>query len=425
MMLFLLEKVAGTLIKKNKPIVICITGSVGKTSVKNAISYTLDEVYDVRSTPKNINNEFGVPISVIGNYNFKEGFFALLRMLLIGLKQLILHKFPKILVIEVGAGKIGEVERISKWLKPNILMVTNLPNKPSHLGVFGSRENILKEKKFLADVMDKEGIMFIDDSELGMDSFIENFKGKVERYNSQEFISKSNYSVIYDVENEMSKPVGIEFLINIYNNQHKLIFFGFIGKQNIKAILLAKTVGERFNLESNSIILGLEKYKPEPGRLNVLQGKKNNVTIIDDSFNSSPVAVENGLETLLSLSVNRQRKIAVLGDMLNFGNDSDNIHKNTAIKYIQQIDILITVGDKSKNWQSFSNNKLRLNMHFRNATESAEYIRKIWEEGDIFYFKGGYLIRLEKAVKILSKCSEKDLVRQEKYWQKPKYELFN
>ena len=164
-------------------------------------------------------------------------------------------------------------------VKPNILIITNLPSKPSHLGVFGSRKNILKEKKFLADVMDKEGIILIDDSELSIDSFVENFKGKVERYNSQEFISKSNYSVIYDVDNEMSKPIGIKFLINIYGHQHKLIFFGFIGKQNIKAILLAKITGERFKLRSDSLILGLEKYKQEPGRLNILEGKKNNVTI--------------------------------------------------------------------------------------------------------------------------------------------------
>jgi UDP-N-acetylmuramoyl-tripeptide--D-alanyl-D-alanine ligase len=426
MMLILLEKTAKALIHKYKPIVVCITGSVGKTSVKNAIASTLGEYFTLRKTPKNINNDFGVAISVIGGFKFKEGFWALLRILFIGLKQLIINKFPKVLVIEVGAGKIGEIERVSRWLKPNILVITNLPDKPSHLGVFGSKENIIKEKKFLADVMDNEGVMLIDESENNMNYFLEGFKGKLKKYNSVDFIDHSKYSVLYKKDKEIFNPTGFEFVIGIYNQKQNITFTNFIGKQSIKAILISKIIAEELKCNSDDIVNGIKKYKPEPGRLNILQGKLKNVSIIDDSFNSSPIAVENGLKNLIDLESNvNQRKIAVLGDMLSLGDESDDIHNNTATEYIQKLDILITVGDKSKNWQSFSDNKLGFNRHFKNSTNASNYIKSFWKQGDLIYLKGGHLIRLEKAVKNLTNCSEDDLVRQEQYWQKPEYELFN
>lgn len=426
MMLNLLEKTAKSLIKRYKPIVICITGSVGKTSVKNAVASTLSESFVVRKTPKNINNDFGVAISVIGGFEFKEGFWALLKILVYGLKQLyITNKFPKVLVIEVGAGKIGEIERVSKWLKSDILVITNLPDKPSHLGTFGSKEKIMKEKKFLADVMDSDGLMFIDDSEKNMDHFTKNFVGRVVKYDSRDFIDKSGYKIIYTKKNEYIMPTGIKFRIGIHGDKNNLEFENFIGIQNIKAVLISKLIAEELDCEKNDILKGLSRYTPEPGRLKILKGKSGAVTIINDSFNASPVAVENSLHNLISIESNiEQRKVAILGDMLNLGDESEEIHKNTATSDIAKVDVLITVGDKSRVWQNFNDDKLRLNKHFKNSTNAAKYLESIWGEGDIILFKGGHLIRLEKAIKYLSDCSEENLVRQEGYWQKPEFELY-
>lgn len=426
MMLNLLEKTAKALIKKYNPIVICITGSVGKTSVKNAVASTLNEAFAIRKTPKNINNDFGVAISVIGGFEFKEGSLALLKILVYGLKQLyIINRFPEILVIEVGAGKIGEIERASKWLKPDILVITNLPDKPSHLGVFGSKEKIIREKKFLADVMNPDGLMFIDGSEKNMDHFTKNFLGRVMKYDSRKFIDKSDYKIIYTKKNGYTMPVGISFRIDIYGDNNNLQFKDFVGKQNIKAILISKLIAEELDCEKDNILKGLSKYAPEPGRLKILKGKLDGVTIIDDSFNASPIAVENSLHNLISIETDvGQRKVAVLGDMLNLGDESEEIHKNTATGDVAKTDILITVGDRSRIWQNFNNNKLRLNKHFKNSTNAAKYIESIWKEGDIILFKGGHLIRLEKAIKYLSNCSGENLVRQEGYWQKPEFELY-
>lgn len=426
MILNLLEKTAQALVVKYKPLVICVTGSVGKTSVKNAIASTLSESYVVRSTPKNINNYFGVTISVIGGFEFKEGFWILLGILIRGLKQLyITNVFPEVLVIEVGAGEIGEIERVSKWLKPDLLVITNLPDVPAHLGVFGSKEKIMREKRFLVDAMDSDSLVFIDDSEKNMNYFTKNFLGRIVRYNSKSFIDKSDYKILYTGKSGSVAPVGIQFKIDIYGDHNNLEFKDFIGKQNIKALLISELIAEKLGCQNNNILNGLLKYTPEPGRLKILKGKLDGVTIIDDSFNASPIAVENSLQNLLAIESGAgHRKLAILGDMLSLGDESEEIHKNTASGDIAKVDILITVGEKSVVWQNFNDDKLGLNKHFKNSTDTAKYIESIWKEGDIILFKAGYLIRLEKAIKYLSNCSEEELVRQESYWQKTKFELY-
>jgi UDP-N-acetylmuramoyl-tripeptide--D-alanyl-D-alanine ligase len=427
-MLFILKKIAGALIKKYKPVVICITGSVGKTSTKDAVSAGLSTSFIVRKTPKNLNNEYGVPISIIGGFKFKEGFWALLRICINGLKQLYFSScFPNVLVIEVGAGRIGEIKEVAEWLKPNIVVVTNLPDKPSHLGVFGSKEKIIIEKKWLVDAMDSNGKLFIDTSEKNMRFFTDGFKGSIKNYDSSNLEKFSNYEIIYNKTNGVIIPIGMKINLGVTDDKKMDIEFrGFIGVQNIKALVIAKLIAIELGCLPSKIVEGLKKYSPEAGRLKIISGKAENVTIIDDSFNSSPIAVENSLKNFLSIKKNSyQRTIAVLGDMLNLGAESADIHKSTIQEDVSLVDILITVGGVSKEWQAFNPNKLELNKHFKNSTNAAKYIETIQKSGDLILFKGGHLTRLEKAVKILGICSKDNLVRQEDYWQKEEFELYN
>jgi len=427
MILKLLEKIAQALIKKYKPTVVCITGSVGKTSTKEAIFYAVSvSSYKVRKTSRNYNNDYGVPISVIGGFESEEGFWALFTILLYGLRQLYFrYNFPQILVIEVGAGKIGEIERITKWLKPNIVVITNLPNTPSHLGIFGSKEMIIREKKFLVDAMDRKGILIIDKSEANSKHFYQNFKGKTIFYDGQKFIDDSRYHIFYKNKGSFIKPVGFKIQIPLGDHEKATIaFHGFIGIQNVKAIGIALLVAGELGFDPSESLQGIGRYKPECGRLRIIPERDNDITIIDDSFNASPVAVENSLKTLLSLQkTDNQRRIAVLGDMHKLGKDEERIHKETGENEISEVDILITVGNISEVWQEFNSDKFHLNKHFKNSTNAARYLEKIQKNGDIIHFKGGHLTRLEKTIAILTKCPKKDLVRQEEYYKKSNLEL--
>ncbi len=429
MMLNLLEKVASALIRKYKPVVICITGSVGKTSTKDAVASCLTTSFKVRKTPKNLNNEYGVPISVIGGFKFKEGFFAISEIIINGLGQLLIGtKFPEVLVIEVGAGKIGEIERVSKWLRADILIITNLPDKPSHLGVFGTMEKIIKEKKFLANVMGPQGKLFVDVSEKNINIFTDGFKGEIIYYDSKKIAESSDYSILYRKQDSYNIPVGIKLSFDIYDKRKiEVELYKFLGVQNIKALNIARLIAQELHCQPEKIVSGLQNYTPEAGRLRILPGKNENVTIIDDSFNSSLIAVENSLRNFLSIDKYvTQRRIAVLGDMLNLGPESEDIHKTESLRgYISQVDIIVTVGSMSEVWQSYNSNKFNLNRHFLNSTNAAKYIQSILQSGDLVLFKGGHLTRLEKAVKMLAVCKNNDLVRQEDYWQKTEFELYD
>lgn len=428
MMLILLEVVSNLLIRKYKPVVVCVTGSVGKTSTKDAVAASLSTTFRVRKTPRNLNNEYGVPISIIGTFKSKDGFWALVNIFLSGVGQFFYApNFPEILVIEVGAGKIGEVRRISKWLKPDILAITNLPNKPSHLGVFGSKEKILEEKKFLVDTMDKKGSLVIDSSSENMDLFIKDFKGNIIAYDGAKLIDSCDYTLLYHKDKEIFEPIGFKFKLALGSElSQELEFRGFIGVQNIRAMIIASLISKELGCSLKDIVDGLRTYIPSPGRLRLIRGRVDHVTIIDDSFNSSPIAVENSLKTFLSIEKSdSQRTIAVLGDMLNLGIESAAIHKTTATKEVSKVDVLITVGDVSSVWQAYNQNAYGLNKHFRNSTNAANYIKTIQKSGDLILFKGGHLIRLEKAIKILGQCDEDALVRQEGYWQVPEFELYN
>lgn len=426
-MLTLLEKTASSLIKKYKPKIICITGSVGKTSTKEAIACALSTSYRIRKTSRNYNNDYGVPISVIGGFESEEGFWALFIIYIYGLMQWVFRlNFPDVLVLEVGAGKIGEIERITSWLKPDVVVVTNLPNVPAHLGIFGSKEMVIKEKKFLINNMDKEGVLIIDKNEPNSDLFYGDFNGKIIFYDGKKNITDSHYQISYKKENSFFKPTGFSIQVPTKKGEKTTLSFnGFLGTQNIRAITVALIVAKVINCDFDKALVGIRnKYKPECGRLRIFKGIKNDVTIIDDSFNASPIAVENSLMTMLSIqTTNQQRRIAVLGDMLKLGNQEKEIHQRTGTKEIPQADILITVGNISEIWQKDNANRLKLNKHFKNSTNAARYIQDIQRPGDIIHFKGGHLIRLEKAVALLTNCPKKSLARQEKYYKNPALEL--
>ncbi len=425
--LTLLEKTASALIKKYRPKIICVTGSVGKTSTKEAIACALSTSYRIRKTSRNYNNDYGVPISVIGGFESEEGFLALFTIYIYGLIQWIFRlNFPEILVLEVGAGKIGEIERITSWLKPDVVVVTNLPDVPSHLGIFGSKEMIIKEKKFLINNMNKEGILIIDKNEPNSKPFYSDFNGKIFFYDGKKNIKDSHYQISYKKENSFLKPVGFSIQVPTEKEEKiTLSFHGFLGTQNVRAITVALIVTKVIGCDLDEAIEGIRnKYKPECGRLRIFEGIKNDVTIIDDSFNSSPIAVENSLITMLSIQItDQQRRIAVLGDMFKLGNQEREIHQETGTKEIPQADILITVGNISEIWQKYNANRLKLNKHFKNSTNAAHYIQGIQKPGDIIHFKGGHLTRLEKAVALLTNCPKKFLVRQEKYYTNSKLEL--
>jgi UDP-N-acetylmuramyl pentapeptide synthase len=194
-----------------------------------------------------------------------------------------------------------------------------------------------------------------------------------------------------------------------------------IGESHIVAALAACAVVYGLGLPLEKAVAALTEYRTPPGRLSLLPGR-NGSLVIDDTYNSSPVAAEAALALLRELHV-PGRKIAILGDMMELGKWSQEAHRILGTHVLGACDLLVTVGirateiGKGAEEAGFDTAALR---HFDTALQAGDFLGDMIKDGDVVLIKGSQSVRLEKAVKLLlaepGKAQEL-LVRQEKEWE--------
>ncbi len=397
-------------LNKYKPTIIAVTGNVGKTSTKDAIFSVLADTDYVRKSQKSFNSDLGIPLTILGCENGWHDPSLWIKNILHGL-ELIMFKsdYPKCLVLEIGADHPGDIKSISKWLRVDIVVITKIGEVPVHIEAFSSVAELIKEKAYLIDSLKRDGtlILSVDDKEVGLLS--NDVKQRCMSFGIKQMatVNASDPSVMYD-DNKI--PIGMSFKLNVQGNSILIKLRNILGIQQIYPIIAAITVGIASNIAIDKMIDSLENHKTPKGRMNIISGINGSI-IIDDSYNSSPDALREGLNTLASLQVSGKR-IAVLGDMLELGVYSRDEHKKAGIQAIQSCDILITVGHRSRAMSDTA-------INFDTASLAGEYVRGIVSAGDVVFIKGSQSIRMERVAKILlleqDKASEL-LVRQEPEW---------
>ena len=296
--------------------VIAITGSVGKTSTKDIVASVVGMKYKVLKTQGNLNNHIGVPLTVLGLDNHQA------------------------LVVEMGMNNLNEISVLSKIAKPNVAIITNVGT--AHIGNLGSRENIRKAKLEILDGMCDGGVLIINnDNDMLHDWYV------------QKSLEKNIKIVTYGIENSsdfMAQNIELlsdssNFGININNNTKKVeVPIG--GVHFVYNALCAIAVGNTINIEIDDIIAGIEKFELSKNRMELIK-ILNDATIINDCYNANYDSMKAGLE-YLSKTANK-RKIAVLGDMLELGDFSEELHRKVGKEVVKnEIDILITVGEQAK-----------------------------------------------------------------------------
>jgi UDP-N-acetylmuramoyl-tripeptide--D-alanyl-D-alanine ligase len=399
------------ILKKYKPSIIAVTGTVGKTSTKDAIYTVVSSSEYVRKSEKSFNSEIGVPLTIIGCPNGWSDPFAWISNIFQGL-ELILFKseYPKCLILEIGADHPGDIESISKWLKIDVSVITKIGDVPVHVEFFPSPAHVVREKSFLIKALKPEGslVLYVDDKKVS--ALAQNVKQTVYSFGINEMatINGSNASIIYD---DMRLPSGISFRLNYKGNSIPMKINGVLGMQQIYPIIAAATVGIVRNISMNKIVDSFEKHVYPKGRMNIVAGI-NRSAIIDDSYNSSPDALREALNTLASLQVSGKR-IAVIGDMMELGNYSTEEHRKAGVQALQSSDLLVTVGQRAR--QMATGNSIS----FDTSTEAGEYLRGIVSEGDVILVKGSQSMRMErvtKAIMLESDNAAKYIVRQEAEW---------
>ena len=333
--------------------VIAITGSVGKTSTKDIVANVVSKKYKTLKTEGNNNNNIGLPLTI-------------LRL-----------QDEEVAVIEMGMNHFGEISLLTSIAKPTICIITNIGT--SHIGNLGSRENILKAKLEILEGSKKEAVIINNDNDLLHKWYEEN----KENYNIKTYGIKEQSDI-------MAKEIKLEenkstFTCKI-NNVEEKINVPVGGEHFILNALCAITVGEVLKIEEDKIKEGIESFELTKKRMDIVE-LKNGIKIINDAYNAS---LESMTASLKVLSEFKERKIAVLGDMFELGDFSEELHKKVGKEVVKNnIDILIACGENARYIADVAREKMdKENVYILRKTEEIKpLLEKIVKNNDVILFK--------------------------------------
>lgn len=403
-------------LKKYQPKIIAVTGSVGKTSTKDAIFTIMSTKFFVRKSEKSFNSEIGVPLTILGCSNAWNNPILWMKNILEGLFLILLkNHYPKWLVLEVGADRPGDIKEITKWLKPDAVVVTALPDVPVHVEYFESPEDVAQEKEYLVDALRPDGVLILNQDDERVRAFRERHRHAVQTFgfeNGSTFqASRESYRLH---ERQMT------FRVDSNGSSIPVTITGGIGRQHVYPILAAFAAGSAFGLDMATMAGAAGKHQTPPGRMKILEGVRKSV-IIDDTYNSSPAALTEALMTLKQVSVSG-RKFAVIGDMMELGSYSAREHRKVGELIPECADRLITVGIRARGIMESALEhgfEKQYALHFDDSQQAGEELARVLEKGDVALVKGSQSMRMERAVKaalIRSEQAEELLVRQEREW---------
>lgn len=297
---------------------IAVTGSVGKTTAKDMIASVLSSKFKVHKTQGNFNNTIGLPLTIFQ-----------------------LEKTHEICVLEMGMDTAGEIDYMSNIAKPDLAVITNIGD--AHIERLGSRENIKKAKYEVIPHLKKGGILMRDGDTENPAIIVGSFTHKPE-VEKGEIIGCGNYDVL---EAEFVETDGISSITGYISHKN-------FGKVTIPAMgihmfyptLFAIAVGEVYGMTETEIKEGISNFIPTKMRMNQVNCR-NNITILDDCYNANPQSMKASINVLADYKA--QNKVAILGDMLELGQFSDELHGEIGSFLAQKkIDICITVGEQGK-----------------------------------------------------------------------------
>lgn len=411
---------ASLVLRRHQPIVVGITGSVGKTSTKGVIAAVLSKKYDVRKSAKSFNSEFGVPLAILGEdtaWGSLSGWSAVIWR---GFwKALFSRSYPEALVLEMGVDQPGDMARLAKWVRLDVAVVTHIGTTPVHVEAFPSVEAVAQEKMHILSTVQPNGAVILTHDDPTVLAYKEGIKQRVFTFGFDDGASVKGgyYNIAYDA---YGAPLGIAAKILIGSNAFPFSQNGVIGRQFVYPALAATAVGMAFGMNMVDILSALESLKPVSGRMRLLRGK-NETLIVDDTYNASPAAAHEALVALADLRV-RGKKLAILGDMKELGALSRAAHREVGKECASTLDSLVTVGAEAREIALGAQEAGMMNVRQFDAgtDEALAWAKKELSSGDVLLVKGSQSMRLEKVVKgLLSDQRDvKHLVRQDAEWSK-------
>jgi len=398
------------------PFVIAITGSVGKGSAKEAIYQVMKDHFgedEVRANYGSLNAEIGIPLTILG-YKSLPSKFLWLPFLVGAYFKTNEKKYPKYLILEMGVEHLGDIDYFTKIVRPDIAVITSLSG--AHLVNFTNLLQYQEEKISLVGKVKKNGVVIANIDDLYIKSKLRN-KDILS-------IGITDKSAEYCAEDIHVSTKGTDFRV-VSLGQKISIKSKVIGKHLIYPLLIAYALGQLFEIQSLQVKKSLEKIASVRGRMNFVEGK-NGISIIDDTYNASPVAVRAALDTLQEISY-QGRKVFIMGNMNELGASEASEHRSVG-KYARgKCDIAIFVGPNAGEMVSgYDDGKSCY--QFPNRIELITSLNKLLKPNDLVLIKASQNRNFfEEVVKSIMKNpseASKQLVRQSSFWLKKKNNNF-
>ena len=348
-----------------------ITGSVGKTTTREMIAEALSAGFLVYKTPGNSNSQVGVPITIAE-----------------------IPQSAEIGVIELGMSEPGEMERISRVARVDCAVITNIG--VAHIEQLGSQEHILEEKLHIQDGMPAEGILFLNGDDPLLASVVpkEGRKrvlyglGRDCDYRAEDLHLEEGYPVFTAVHGDRSVRVRLQVM----------------GSHMVSNAMAALAVADTYGLSMEKAALALGQFKGYKGRQQIFQW--GGVTVIDDSYNASPVSMKAGLEVLASVK-GEGRRIAVLADMKELGLEAVRFHEEIGA-YIGEhpLDMVLLLGELASCIGSGMDAARAVTPYIEmdRLAQVEEWLDEHIREGDCILYKGSNSMKLSEAVRHLKEA---------------------
>ncbi|MGA9289198.1 MAG: UDP-N-acetylmuramoyl-tripeptide--D-alanyl-D-alanine ligase [Anaerobacillus sp.] len=302
-----LQELAKQVLRQHKPYVIGVTGSNGKTTVKDMLEAVLSPKYQTYKTQGNLNNHWGLPMTVLA-----------------------MPEETDVLILEMGMSGMGEISLLTKIATPDVAVITNIGE--SHLLQLGSRENIAKAKMEIAEGLKTDGLFVIDGDEPLLER---SHKNTI----ACGYLSTNDLQ-IDEVEKRQN---GYAFTLK---NEKEPFEIHLLGKHNIKNALYSIASARKLGVSDNVIRKALSSLTLTGMRLEQFK-VPSGALIINDAYNASPTSMKAAIETLVELE-GFEKKIAILGDMYELGGEEEALHRSIASAIREPITEVITVGEKAK-----------------------------------------------------------------------------
>jgi alanine racemase len=384
---------ARLIVRKQRLTVIGITGSVGKTTAKEAIAAALGDSGRVFRNRANYNGLFGLPIALSE-----------------------IEPDQRVAVLEMAADHFGEIRKLTEIARPDIAVVTTV--EPAHIETFGSLDAVAREKSALVAALPPDGLAVLNADDARVAAMASLARGRVLTYGTADATAGRSCPDIC-AGSVLPGRDGVSFTVDTPAGRRR-VRIPLLGRHQVYAALAAIAVGLARHVDLDAIVDRLAAMPRVPGRLNPLPGARGSL-ILDDSYSSSPAAAEAALDTLAALE--GRRKVAVLGDMLELGALEGPGHEQVGRKAAKVVDLLVTRGNRARRIGEAAREaglaEERVVVTYT-AEDAARAALAGLGPGDIVLVKGSLATRMEQVVRLLMAephAAEERLVRQDAAWQ--------